>query len=93
MTEIWSEVIVEISSFNIFKLSCKQNTCLFSAYWCFHDAFDYYNDNGDDDDYIVKNNDIHCRPSISLLATLLGTRIFCYNPTRSQKSLLVGACS
>ena len=26
---------------------------------------------------------IHCRPSISLLATLLGTRIFCYNPTRT----------
>ena len=32
---------------------------------------------------IVKNNDIHCRPSISLLATLLGTRIFCYSPTRT----------
>ena len=43
---------MEISSLDIFDLSCKQNTNLFSPYYCFHDAFDYYNDNGDDDDYI-----------------------------------------
>ena len=44
----------------------------------------YHNDNGDND---FDNGDdiqnIHCRPLISLLATLLATRIFYYNPTRT----------
>ena len=50
------------------------------ASWC------YYNDNGDDDNDIGDDDDvqnIHDRPSISLLATLLATRIFYYNPTRT----------
>ena len=41
---------MEILSFNVFKFSCKQNTSLTNKYT--HDAFDYYNDNGDDDDDI-----------------------------------------
>ena len=43
---------MEILSFNVFKFSYKQNTNLFSTYKYFHDALDYYNDNGDDDDDI-----------------------------------------
>ena len=51
---------------------------------CLNCAFNYHSDNGDYDfdsgDDILN---VHCRPLISLLATLLATRIFCYNPTRT----------
>ena len=54
------------------------------ASWCYYN--DYYDDNGDDDndigdDDVVQN--IHCQPSILLLATLLAIWIFYCNPTRT----------
>ena len=66
---------------SIFNKSISLFVC---ASWCYYN--DYYDDNGDDDNDIGDDDDvqnIHCRPSISLLATLLATRIFYYNPTRT----------
>ena len=64
---------------SIFNKSISLFVC---ASWCYYN--DYYDDNGDDDNDIGDDDNvqnIHCRPSISLLATLLATRIFYFNPT------------
>ena len=69
--------------FTLYKLSIYLLT---NQYLClrFNFAFDYRNDDGN---YDFDNGDdtqnVHYRPLISLLATLLGTRIFYHNPTRA----------